>query len=153
VARPVLVPSVTLSNVHASHPSRLSDRYTLEEPIGYGGMGQVYHVHDEVIDRDVAVKLLDEAVSDQHDVARASLAARRPGPGGRECHSGNPLAQPARPRRRRPPRAQHGRPLPPQRRARLRGTVTRMGATIERTCDEDVAGIEQSAVRPFRSDV
>lgn len=36
----------------------LQDRYEMIEAIGAGGMGTVYHAHDPVLSRDVAIKLL-----------------------------------------------------------------------------------------------
>lgn len=36
----------------------INDRYHLKAELGQGGMGVVYHAHDSVLDRDVAVKLL-----------------------------------------------------------------------------------------------
>lgn len=40
-------------------PDLSNTRYTLLEPLGRGGMGAVYAVHDSVLDRRVALKVMD----------------------------------------------------------------------------------------------
>ena len=52
----------------------LDERYEITGVAGYGGMGTVYVARDHVLDRDVAVKVLD--VADQQGLARGAAAAR-----------------------------------------------------------------------------
>jgi serine/threonine protein kinase len=49
--------------------------YEIIALIGAGGMGEVYRARDVNLDRDVAVKVLPEAVSREHAL-RASPSAR-----------------------------------------------------------------------------
>ena len=51
--------------------------YRVVDKIGEGGMGEVYRAHDERLDRDVAVKVLPEAVAeDPQRLARFEREAK-----------------------------------------------------------------------------
>ncbi|NMO14778.1 protein kinase [Pyxidicoccus fallax] len=55
----------------------LEGKWRLEEPLGAGGMGQVYRARDLALERSVAIKLLHEALcEDPESVARFEREAR-----------------------------------------------------------------------------
>ena len=58
-------------------PERLGGRYLLAAPIGYGGMGRVFRAHDELLGRDVAIKLVEDASASVE--ARAAAGVSHPG--------------------------------------------------------------------------
>jgi len=64
---------------HLQHVADLPDltgtRYELVEPLGRGGMGAVYRVHDRALERDVAMKVLSGA-ADAVSLARLEHEAR-----------------------------------------------------------------------------
>ena len=49
--------------------SRLNDRYQILSLVGAGGMASVYKAHDEMLDREVAVKLFNAPLGDTTEVA------------------------------------------------------------------------------------
>ncbi|MEA2348833.1 MAG: eukaryotic-like serine/threonine-protein kinase [Thermoleophilaceae bacterium] len=65
----------------SSMPARVADRYTLERRLGAGGMSTVFLARDDVLEREVAVKLLAEHLADDEAFVarfrREALAAAR----------------------------------------------------------------------------
>jgi eukaryotic-like serine/threonine-protein kinase len=66
-------------------PTRIAGRYSRLSLLGRGGMGEVWRVHDEVLARDVALKVIrDDALEERllarfHDEARVLAQLQHPG--------------------------------------------------------------------------
>src|SRR5439155_21857962 len=55
----------------------IADRYELEQLVGKGGMSSVFHAHDKLLERTVAIKLLHEHYSrDEEYIERFRREAR-----------------------------------------------------------------------------
>ena len=55
---------------------RMFGHYLILEMLGMGGMGVVYRAHDEILDRDIALKVLASEHSDATGRARLLREAR-----------------------------------------------------------------------------
>ena len=60
----------------SSPPAVINDRYRLVEWLGKGGMGVVYRAQDELLDRSVVIKFLEEASSEAGQAETAEHKAR-----------------------------------------------------------------------------
>jgi serine/threonine protein kinase len=74
----------------------LGERYEVKGRLGRGGMGAVYSAHDRVLDRDVAVKVLDPTSANEATAARllneARILARLEHPGIVPIHDSGTIA-------------------------------------------------------------
>src|SRR5687768_14763177 len=69
----------------SSLPDLIGGRYRPLEQLGHGGMGEVWRVRDELLEREVALKLIGSGLVDDRGVARfleeARIAAQLQHPG------------------------------------------------------------------------
>jgi len=56
---------------------RIAGRYVIIDVLGHGGHGSVYRAKDELLDRDVALKLVDERRADKQQLAEALTSEAR----------------------------------------------------------------------------
>ena len=111
--------------------------YEIIAPLGVGGMGEVYRARDTKLKRDVAIKVLPEAVSgDAERLARLQREAKS------SPRSTIPISRISRCRRLRARRARHGtgRGTDARRADCQRATADRRGAGIARQIAEALGG-------------
>jgi serine/threonine protein kinase len=64
--------------------------YSVTAKIGEGGMGEVYRARDTKLDRDVALKMLPQGVTDDPDRLAGFECEAKLTPGGRYAYDENP---------------------------------------------------------------
>ena len=64
--------------------------YSVTAKIGEGGMGEVYRARDTKLDRDVALKMLPQGVTDDPDRLAGFEREAKLTPGGRYAYDENP---------------------------------------------------------------
>jgi serine/threonine-protein kinase len=62
-----------------SVPAVIAERYSIKGELGHGGMGRVFAAHDEKLDRDVAVKVLEPGAHGEDALRRFEQEARAAG--------------------------------------------------------------------------
>ncbi len=71
-------PEAAANNSDRIRPDvRLADRYQVEEVVGYGGMSTVYRGRDSLLDRDVAIKVLNQQLNASESDRAAFLREAR----------------------------------------------------------------------------